>query len=75
MGKRQTTPSRFPVIGRHLISEQNPAYAPTDYAATEPPELPPGTAPSVSPETLDRVSRLSLSPIARFWLSVRRWLG
>ena len=66
--RQQTTPERFPVIGHHLISEQNPAYAPTS-----PPE-PADDPPAVSPETVDRASRLTLSPLARFFLAVRRWL-
>lgn len=53
------TPDRFPVIGRHLISENNPAYAPTEPPNQAPP------APVLAP-------RRRMSFIAQLYLELRR---
>ncbi len=34
---RTSNVARFPVIGRHLVDERTPAYAPTEPVSTQPP--------------------------------------
>lgn len=59
---QRSMPERFPVIGRHLISERNPAYAPTE----PPQENTPMPA---------LVPKRPLSFLARLYLGFRRWLA
>lgn len=59
MTRQQSNVRRFPTIGKHLIDEATPAYAPT-----EPPEPPPAVPTRPLPP---------LSFLAWLYLGFRRW--